>query len=415
MELDYSKKISIVIPTRNRAEFLGPCIETCLKSEDKNLEIIVSNNNSTDDTELLVRSIKDPRVKLVTPGRDVSMRQNFEYALSQASGEYVIFIGDDDGILSNGLSTVRHLINAKSPDVIIWKHITYLWPHKNNGPKNGLLKFRFRDFCGPLEELNPREILNKYCQTQLTNYRDGANIYHGCISRKLITQIKSKGGQYFQGQIPDVNTAISNLAYANNLIWIRNPVTIAGQGEKSNGAAMNSGGQTDDAQKKIAASFKTLADTDPVQAEIDLKIRTIPAYTYANLLLVNRVHCDNSLNINHSKWREVIIKDMKRFPLEHRRWDLLDSFFCKMDSTYQANPDLVNLDKGVPVENLSVIQKHYKNKGKIKSEHLSSVEATAKWIDQVTWPPYKPYKNKILAYGQQALRMILMILKKAYI
>ncbi|MBO6827010.1 MAG: glycosyltransferase family 2 protein [Sneathiella sp.] len=417
MEMNYSKKISIVIPTRNRAEYLGPCVRTCLMSNDKNLEVVVSNNFSVDDTEKVIRSIKDPRLKYVATDRDLSMRQNFEFALSHASGDYVIIIGDDDGVLANGLTTLRRLLNKYDPDVLLWRHITYLWPHKYEEPYDGLLKFRYRDFCGPIKKLDPKKILEGFCKGEIINYRDGANIYHGCISRRVINQIATRGGVYFQGQVPDVNTAISNLAHAQSLIWVRNPITIAGQGEKSNGAAMNASAAKRNEQQKIEQNFLELGVADPVEPEMNFQIRAISASTYANLLNVNRVHMNGTLEVDHEKWREIIINDMKRFPLEHRRWDLLDDFFCQKDPNYRSDSALLNLDQGV----ISTVdgssghkpKKYNSKKYGVGPEHLKTVETVARWLDRVTSPAYFPCEINMLAKVKQLFRMIGMMKNRA--
>lgn len=418
MEPNYSKKISIVIPTRNRAEYLGPCIQTCLASEDKNLEIIVSNNFSSDNTAEAVSSIVDPRLKYVSTDRDLSMRQNFEYALSHASGDYVIFIGDDDGVLANGLATVRHMINKYDPDVLLWRHITYLWPHKHEEPYNGLLKFRYRDFCGPMKKLDPKAVLEEFCKGNIINYRDGANIYHGCISRRLIDQISAKGGHYFQGQVPDVNTAISNLAYAKSMFWVRNPVTLAGQGEKSNGAAMSASAANRKEQQKIAANFMELGEIDPVKAEMDFRIRAISAYTYANLLIVNHTHLNNALDIDHVKWREIIIRDVKRFPLEHRCWGILDDFFCQVDPDYRSSEELINMDKDLmhtPAQPNTLLKKSYDKKYNINPKHIKTVETAAVWLNAVTAPPFIPVENAFLGGIKQLYRSLRMAKNKTLI
>jgi hypothetical protein len=416
MEMNYSKKISIVIPTRNRAEYLGPCIRTCLKSTDQNLEVIVSNNFSVDGTAEVIASIDDPRLKYFATDRDLSMRENFEFALSHANGDYVIFIGDDDGVLANGIATVRHMLNRYDPDVLLWRHITYMWPHKYEEPYDGLLKFRYRDFCGPMKKLNPRTILEGFSKGDIVNYRDGANIYHGCISRRLIDQISEKGGQYFQGQVPDVNTAISNLAYAKSMIWMRNPVTLAGQGEKSNGAAMNASAANRSEQQKVADNFLKLGANDPVEAEMDFRIRAISASTYATLLRVNQNHMNGALDVDHNKWREIIIRDMRRFPLEHRCWDLLDNFFCQVDANYVSSRELIDMDKGIvqtTPEKGTLLKKSYKNKYGINAKHIQTVETTADWINAVTAPPYIPSENKLLSRFKQAYRIIKMAKNRA--
>ena len=91
-------KISIVIPTRNRAIYLKHCIETCLSSNDPDIEVIVSDNNSVDQTQSVVASFSDTRLHYYHTGVDLSMRQNFEFALDKATGDYIFFIGDDEGL-----------------------------------------------------------------------------------------------------------------------------------------------------------------------------------------------------------------------------------------------------------------------------------------------------------------------------
>ncbi len=401
-------KISIVVPTRNRCEFLKYCLQTCLFSEDQDIEVVVSDNNSVDATKEVVESLSDPRLKYVNPGTDLSMRQNFEYALSHATGDYVIFIGDDDGILPNGIATLRYLIGKHQPDIIVWRHITYIWPHKEGGPKEGLLKFRYRDFCGPLYSLEPMKIFEEFCQGKLTSYRDGANIYHGCVARSVIDRVKEAGGEYFQGQIPDVNTAISNLTAAKSVMWIRNPVSIAGAGEKSNGTAMNSTNVASAKQKKIVSSFTSLASEDAVTPEIDLRIRSIVAYVYANLYRVNHMHLDNKFTLNHTVWRQHILADMRKFPPEHQCWDVLEDFFAIIDPEfhYQGYEKSEKpLEKERPV---TARTGKLKKPGKVPAKQLENVATVVSWLQSVTGKPYFPSKIVPVALLGQGIKAIEM-------
>jgi glycosyltransferase involved in cell wall biosynthesis len=398
-------KFSIVVPTRNRCEFLKYCLQTCLLSNDRDLEVIVSDNNSVDETETVVSNFGDPRLKYVNPGRDVSMRQNFEFALSHATGDYIIFIGDDDGVLPNGLVTLRYLIEKHKADILLWRHITYIWPHREPVPHDGILKFRYRDFCGPLYEWDGMQVFEEFCQAKRTSYRDGANIYHGCVSRSVIEAVKAKGGVYFQGQIPDVNTAISNLTAANSILWMRNPVTIAGAGEKSNGTAMNSVNRASQKQKEIVSNFTSLALEDSVEPEIDLKVRSIVGYAYANLDRVNKMHLDGRHQINHTLWQQKTIEDMRKYPKEHRCWDILEAFFSDIDSNYKYR----GLSESEAVEEeqentpaVSVTSKHKVNKP--LPSNLKNVATIAEWLQGVTGEPYFPSKNVPVTLIKQGLR-----------
>ena len=409
-------KISIVVPTRNRCEFLQHCLESCLVTDDENIEIIVSDNNSSDDTRAIVAAFDDARLKYVNPERDLSMRQNFEFALSHSDGDYVIFIGDDDGVLANGLATVRYLIDRYQADVITWRHITYIWPTEEPVPAEGLLKFRSKDFCGPLLELNAPKIFEEFCAGDKINYRDGANIYHGCVSRQVIDKVKAHGGQYFQGQIPDVNTAMSNLTVAHRYMWIRNPVTIAGAGSKSNGTAMNSTNAASQKQKNIVNNFTSLASEDVVEAEIDLRVRSILAYTYANLDRVNQTYLKGTHLIDHGVWRSLILEDMQKFPVEHRCWDVLEDFFLRMDAGYKPQGLAARnrkQDEADAARDVGAASNKKKKKSPISAEHLENVATVAAWIQTVTGKPYFPSTNVGVTLVKQAIRSVGMRMRLA--
>ena len=119
--LSYSSmKISIIIPTRERAEYLHYAIQTALEIEDKNLEIIVCDNASQDNTEVIVKSFSDPRIIYVNTGTRLSMRENFNRALNESSGDYVIVFGDDDGIVPKQFKYLRQLLETHRPDGLSW-------------------------------------------------------------------------------------------------------------------------------------------------------------------------------------------------------------------------------------------------------------------------------------------------------
>ena len=56
-------KISIIVPTYNGEQYILKCINSLLDQTLKEIEIIVIDDGSTDNTKNLVLSIKDPRVK----------------------------------------------------------------------------------------------------------------------------------------------------------------------------------------------------------------------------------------------------------------------------------------------------------------------------------------------------------------
>lgn len=109
--------VSISIPTYNRAnQFLRGALECALKQTYKEIEIIVSNNCSTDDTEEVVKSYDDQRIRYYKQEKNIGPNNNFNFCLSKAEGKYYVMLLDDDRI---DLDFVETCVNAArtQPDV----------------------------------------------------------------------------------------------------------------------------------------------------------------------------------------------------------------------------------------------------------------------------------------------------------
>ena len=90
--------ITIAIPTFNRASWLVDCIQSCLAQSYRSLEIIVSDNASTDQTQETLKQFDDRRLRVVTQKSNVGSIPNFNACLSEARGDYIVFVPDDERI-----------------------------------------------------------------------------------------------------------------------------------------------------------------------------------------------------------------------------------------------------------------------------------------------------------------------------
>ena len=92
-------KVSIIIPAYNVGHTLSTCVETVISQTFKDIEIIVVDDGSKDDTKKIIKEYAalDSRiVPIHQENRGVSSARNV--ALSVASGEYIIFIDSDDSV-----------------------------------------------------------------------------------------------------------------------------------------------------------------------------------------------------------------------------------------------------------------------------------------------------------------------------
>jgi glycosyltransferase involved in cell wall biosynthesis len=89
-------KVSVIIPTFNRAAFLEKAIKSIISQNFNSFEIIVSDNASTDNTEDLVKSFGSERIIYHKNEQNIGIVGNHNKALELATGEYIHIFSDDD-------------------------------------------------------------------------------------------------------------------------------------------------------------------------------------------------------------------------------------------------------------------------------------------------------------------------------
>ena len=92
---------TVIIPQKDRAEYLIHTLRTCMIQDYPNFEIIVSDDWSDDNSVEVIQELikKDSRIKLFAHERHLGMRENFEFALDQVRDGYVMALGGDDALV----------------------------------------------------------------------------------------------------------------------------------------------------------------------------------------------------------------------------------------------------------------------------------------------------------------------------
>lgn len=107
-------KLSICIPTYNRAMHLANCLNSiilCNSRSDLKFQVCVSDNNSTDETDEVVRGAQSSvDIKYHKNSSNLGMPRNFLNVVSMADGEFVWLIGDDDLLMPNAIEELYKLI-----------------------------------------------------------------------------------------------------------------------------------------------------------------------------------------------------------------------------------------------------------------------------------------------------------------
>jgi glycosyltransferase involved in cell wall biosynthesis len=113
---------SFVIPTYNRASFILGAIKSILSIPNNNYEIIVVDDGSTDDTESVVKSIKDDRIRYYKiENSERAAARN--YGTLRAKGDYITFLDSDDVVMPHYLEEAQLIIDLyNSPEFF---HLAY--------------------------------------------------------------------------------------------------------------------------------------------------------------------------------------------------------------------------------------------------------------------------------------------------
>ncbi len=232
-------KYSILIPTYNKCEYLKFTLETILENKNSNFEVIISNDYSTDDTENLLMSIKDERVKILKPPIKLTQAKNYEFLLNLANGEWVTILGDDDGILPNFFSTLDQLIEKYPKNEIFkFKRAIYYWENVSDMYGNRVV---FYENLARKEKLKNSKINLFLSICGLKSAQDLPMIYtSGVIKNNLINRIKGKSKNFFfHSVIPDYYSMIALTLESKKYIFSETPIFWVGVSSKSTGRKRN--------------------------------------------------------------------------------------------------------------------------------------------------------------------------------
>jgi glycosyltransferase involved in cell wall biosynthesis len=225
-------KLTVIIPTRNRADTLFFAIKTVLAQPEKNIEILISDNYSTPETKDVFDSINDSRLKYIRTDRLLGMSEHWDFATNQASGEWVTILGDDDGISPHAVAKFFAL-TEKHPDIkaITCANCWYKWPTDENGDdaELSIIGSDGYEIRNSLESI--KLILSGKPVFLPTIYTGG--FIHSDVLKAI--RSKSPDGKLFMCINPDIYSGMATCSVTDKYIYSYEPWCIAGNSKHSNG------------------------------------------------------------------------------------------------------------------------------------------------------------------------------------
>ena len=197
---------SIIVPVYNVEEYLDRCIQSILKQQWTDYEVVLINDGSTDASESICRKYEDGRrVKLISKENGgLSSARNA--GLDNAEGQYIVFLDSDDYIEDNSLSLLAREINKNEADVYIIK-----------------ARSIFED--GEQHDLHPDKPCKIYTRKE---YFASLNIYSACAPYMVYDRqfLQEKNLRFYEGILhedelwsPQVLLHAEKICYTNVFVY----------------------------------------------------------------------------------------------------------------------------------------------------------------------------------------------------
>ena len=131
---DQSSKVSVIIPAYNVELYIEDCLNSVLNQTYRNLEIIIVDDGSTDNTYNILKKYaeKDNRIKLYRMKKNGGVSRARNEGLKHITGDYLYWIDSDDWIDLNYIETMVGMAKKTEADIVINKNVLICFDNKND-------------------------------------------------------------------------------------------------------------------------------------------------------------------------------------------------------------------------------------------------------------------------------------------
>jgi glycosyltransferase involved in cell wall biosynthesis len=169
--------VSIGLPTYSRAGSLSRAIESVLDQDYRNIELVISDNASVDETEAICQDAarRDTRIKYLRQQTNIGATANFREVLNQSTGEFFMWLADDDWLEQSYVgSCVQFLLDHPDYSLVCGK-TTYF--RRGTFESNGSVANHSQE--------SPADRLLAYYATVWDN-----GTFYGMMRRDQISEVK---------------------------------------------------------------------------------------------------------------------------------------------------------------------------------------------------------------------------------
>ncbi len=224
--------LTVIIPTRNRADTLVHAVRTVMAQPNRNIEILISDNFSDPEVKQAFDSMQDERLRYIRTTEVLGMSEHYDFAVGHATGEWVAILGDDDGLIPDAVE--RFLAVAKAnPDIkaITCANSWFRWPTDEHSDDARLTKIGSHGYEVRSSLSGISKVMSGIPTILPTIYTGG--FVHADVIAKI--RAASPGNKLIMCINPDLYSGMAICSVTEKYIYSYEPWMIAGNSKHSTG------------------------------------------------------------------------------------------------------------------------------------------------------------------------------------
>jgi len=283
-------KFSVVIPCHNRLPLLKKAVKTVMEQKYQDWELCIFDNSSEDPLQSALQKTigsQQSKVRFARSDTFLSVTESWNRAIAMASNEYIVFLGDDDGLVPAYFERMSQIIAEFSrPDVIYSALYQLLYPGVAPWDRSGYVMdlknaFFFEKHEKPF--LLSLEKRKKAVQGSLKLRRNFTFNIQAFLFRREFLHSICQNGHIFQSSFPDYYIANIALSKADKVVVVPKAMAIAGVSKESVGYALFNG-----LENRFTNLLNTQILTDPWYVAV--KDYLLPGFAYNTNYLLSMMH-----------------------------------------------------------------------------------------------------------------------------
>lgn len=232
-------RFSVLIPTRDRPAYVKNALESVLEQSFGDFEVIVCDNYKNRSCQTEVEAFGDPRVRYIKPPTPLAMHDNWEFAIDEARGDYVLVVIDKTLLRLNALERLQAATLSHPAEVYSWTSDAYYLTHEKEDDVGQGYLVPVRAVGEPFyvdckQEMAARLSFQDRIGSEGPSYVYG-KICFGAFSRKIINQIKERLGRVCPLISPDYTSKTSALLCTDRLVDLNSSCAVHLNTQISNG------------------------------------------------------------------------------------------------------------------------------------------------------------------------------------